>query len=50
MAVFSIDCMVRRGDLLVMSRLGDASIGGRTHEYLAQYHTGNRSVSAVHPS
>ncbi len=36
----SIDRMVRTGDLLVMSRFGDASIEGRTHEYLAQYHTG----------
>ena len=32
--------MVRTGDLIVMSRLSDASAEGRTHEYLAQHYAG----------
>ena len=36
----TVDGMARTGDLVVMSRLGDASLEGRTHEYLAQYFAG----------
>lgn len=36
----TVDGMARTGDLVVMSRLGDASLEGRTHEYLAQYYAG----------
>ena len=36
----TVDSLARTGDLVVMSRLGDASIEGRTHEYLAQYFAG----------
>ena len=36
----TLDGMVRNGDLVVTSRLGDASIEGRTHEYLAQHYAG----------
>ena len=36
----TVDGMARTGELVVMSRLGDASLEGRTHEYLAQYFAG----------
>ena len=36
----SVDGMARTGELVVMSRLGDASLDGRTHEYLAQHFAG----------
>ena len=36
----TVDGMARTGDLVVMSHLSDASIAGRTHQYLAQYHAG----------
>ena len=36
----TVDGLARTGDLVVMSRLGDASVEGRTHEYLAQYYAG----------
>ena len=36
----TVDRMVRNGDLMVMSRLGDSSVEGRTHEYLAQHYVG----------
>ena len=36
----TVDGLARTGDLVVMSRLGDASLEGRTHEYLAQHYAG----------
>ncbi len=36
----TVDGMARTGGLVAVSRLNDASIDGRTHEYLAQYHAG----------
>ena len=36
----TIDGMARSGDLVAVSRLGDRSLEGRTHEYLAQYYAG----------
>lgn len=36
----TVDGMARAGNLAVTSRLDDASIEGRTHEFLAQYHGG----------
>ena len=36
----TVDGMARTGDLVVMSRLADASLAGRTHEYLAQHYAG----------
>ena len=36
----TIDGMARTGELVVMSHLSDASLEGRTHEYLAQHHAG----------
>ena len=36
----TVDRMARNGDLRVMSRLGDPSVEGRTHEYLAQHYAG----------
>ena len=36
----TVDGMARTGELVVMSRLGDASLEGRAHEYLAQHHAG----------
>ena len=36
----TVDGMARTGEIVVMSRLGDASLEGRTHEYLAQYFAG----------
>ena len=36
----TVDGMARTGELVAMSRLGDASLEGRTHEYLAQHHAG----------
>ena len=36
----TVDRLARNGDLVVMSRLGDPSVEGRTHEYLAQHHAG----------
>jgi Zn-dependent metalloprotease len=36
----TVDGMARTGGLVVMSRLGDASVEGHTHEYLAQHHAG----------
>jgi Zn-dependent metalloprotease len=36
----TVDGMARTGELVVMSRLGDASMEGRAHEYLAQYFAG----------
>ncbi len=36
----TVDGMARTGDLVVMSRLGDASLEERTHEYLAQHFAG----------
>ncbi len=36
----TVDGMARTGELVVMSRLADASLDGRTHEYLAQYFAG----------
>ena len=36
----TVDGMARTGDLVAVSHLNDASIDGRTHEYLAQYHAG----------
>ena len=36
----TVDGMARTGELVVMSRLGDASLEGRAHEYLAQHYAG----------
>ena len=36
----TVDGLARTADLVVMSRLADASLEGRTHEYLAQYYAG----------
>ncbi len=36
----TVDGMTRTGDLVVMSRLADASLEGRTHEYLGQHYAG----------
>lgn len=36
----TVDGMARTGDLVAVSHLSDASIAGRTHQYLAQYHAG----------
>ena len=36
----TVDGLARTGDLVVVSRLGDASLEGRTHEYLAQHYAG----------
>ena len=36
----TVDGLARTGDLVAMPRLGDASLEGRTHEYLAQYYAG----------
>lgn len=36
----TLDGMARTGELVATSRLNDASLQGRTHEYLAQYHAG----------
>ena len=36
----TVDGMARTGELVVMSHLGDASLDGRAHEYLAQYFAG----------
>ena len=36
----TVDGMARTGELVVMSRLGDASAEGRAQEYLAQYFAG----------
>ena len=36
----TVDGMARTGEFVVMSRLADASLEGRTHEYLAQYFAG----------
>ena len=36
----TVDGMARTGELVVMSRLGDASLEERTHEYLAQHYAG----------
>ena len=36
----TVDGMARTGDLVVMSRLGDASLEGRSHDYLAQHYAG----------
>ena len=35
-----VDGMTRRGDLVIVSRVNDGSVDGRTHEYLAQYFLG----------
>ena len=36
----TVDGLTRTGDLVVMSRLADASLEGRTHEYLGQHYAG----------
>ena len=36
----AVDRMTRNGDLVVMSRRSDRALGGRTHEYLAQFVAG----------
>ena len=36
----TVDGMAGTGELVAVSRLNDASLEGRTHEYLAQYHAG----------
>ena len=36
----TVDGMARTGELVVMSHVADASLDGRTHEYLAQYFAG----------
>ena len=36
----TVDGMARTGELVVMSRLGDAFLEGRAHEYLAQHFAG----------
>ena len=36
----AVDRMTRTGDLVVMSRRSDRALGGRTHEYLAQFVAG----------
>lgn len=36
----TVDAMAGTGELVATSRLNDASMEGRTHEYLAQYHEG----------
>ena len=36
----TVDGMAGTGELVAMSRLNDASLEERTHEYLAQYHAG----------
>ena len=36
----TVDSMARTGDLIAVSRRSDASLEGRTHEYLAQHYAG----------
>ena len=36
----AVDGMARTGELVAVSRLSDASLEGRTHEYLAQHYAG----------
>ena len=36
----TVDSLARTGDLVAASRLGDTSLAGHTHEYLAQYYAG----------